>query len=229
MKIYQVMLLLVVALASGCATPPSKVNRDPNYSAARPVPNTASTQNPGGLYQPGSGSLYTDSKAYRVGDILTVTLDESTQASKSADTSTSKTTEIDNNNPNVLGRDASIPTPGSGSAGTFDYEVSNSSEFEGSGESNQSNSLSGSITVSVVEVLANGYLVIRGEKIISLNQGDEYIRISGIVRPEDISADNTVPSEKIANVQISYGGTGALADANRKGWLTEFLEKIWPF
>lgn len=229
MKLYQLMLLAIVAIASGCATPPSKVQRDPSYAPARPVPNTTTMDNPGGLYQPGSGSLYTDSKAYRVGDILTVNLNEETQASKSADTTTSRSSAMDYGNPTVLGQNGSVPVPGSGAAGTFDYNVDNTSEFQGSGESNQSNSLTGTITVSVVEVLANGYLVIRGEKIISLNQGDEYIRISGIIRPEDIGPDNTVSSEKIANVQITYGGTGALADSNRKGWLTEFVEKIWPF
>ncbi|MDH5183551.1 MAG: flagellar basal body L-ring protein FlgH, partial [Gammaproteobacteria bacterium] len=101
--------------------------------------------------------------------------------------------------------------------------------FDGSGSSAQSNSLQGTISVSVMEVLANGYLVVRGEKILSLNQGDEFIRVSGIIRPEDVSPDNTVQSTKVANVQIIYGGTGALADANRDGWMSKFFKKVWPF
>ena len=104
------------------------------------------------------------------------------------------------------------------------------STFAGESESTQSNSLSGSITVSVVDVLPNGYLKIRGEKRVRLNQGNEYVRLAGIIRPSDISPDNSVESTKIADATIMYTGEGALADANKIGWLARFfISAVFPF
>jgi flagellar L-ring protein precursor FlgH len=225
--------LTIAALAvfSGCASTPDMVKHDPAFAPARPVPASMDTSNPGSLFQPGFGNLYTDSKAYRVGDILTVSLSESTNATKSATTTTAKSNAVDIANPTILGSDVSFNKPAALGGGTGDLSLAMSSDtsFSGEGESAQSNSLTGNITVSVVEVLANGYLVVRGEKILSLNQGDEFVRLSGIIRPEDISTTNTVQSSKIANAQIIYGGSGTLADANTEGWLSGFLKKIWPF
>ena len=104
------------------------------------------------------------------------------------------------------------------------------SEFEGSAKASQSNSLKGNISVSVVKVLSNGGLVVRGEKWLMLTNGSEYIRITGIVRSEDVNADNTVSSQKIANARIQYGGTGDFANSTEKGWLTKFFNSKWmPF
>lgn len=225
--------LMIVALAvlSGCASAPDMAKHDPAFAPARPVPASMNASNPGSLYQAGFGNLYTDSRAYRVGDILTVSLSESTNATKSATTSTAKTNAVDISNPTILGSAASFDKPNAlgGGKGDLSLAMNSDTSFSGEGTSAQSNSLSGDITVSVVEVLANGYLVVRGEKILSLNQGDEYVRLSGIVRPEDISTTNTVTSNKIANAQIIYGGSGTIADANTEGWLSKFLKKIWPF
>ena len=230
MKQISLMTLMVVAL-SACAGAPEKAQRDPNFAPARPVPVSYSNTNPCSLFQPGFGNFYTDRKAYRVGDILTINLTESTNASKSASTSTAKTNEINFENPTILGQAAALQRPGFLGGGTGDLSlIANSDQaFDGSGSSAQSNSLQGSVTVSVMEVLANGYLVVRGEKIISLNQGDEFIRVSGVIRPEDVSPDNIVQSTKVANAQVIYGGTGALADANSDGWMSKFFKKIWPF
>ncbi|MBD3670074.1 MAG: flagellar basal body L-ring protein FlgH [Gammaproteobacteria bacterium] len=225
------LITTLLVIASGCASTPPVVKHDPAFAPARPVPASYNNTNPGSLFQPGGGSFYTDRKAYRVGDILTVSLSESTNATKNASTSTSQTNSVDKTNPTILGNEVGFNKPAILGGGTGDLSLSmeSASEFEGEGASAQSNSLSGSITVSVVEVLANGYLVVRGEKILSLNQGDEFVRLSGIVRPEDITTENTVQSTKIANAQIIYGGSGALADANREGWLSRFFNKIWPF
>ncbi|MDH5361034.1 MAG: flagellar basal body L-ring protein FlgH [Gammaproteobacteria bacterium] len=230
MKRISLMITMIATLA-GCAGAPEKAQHDPNYAPARPVPVSYSNANPGSLFQPGFGNFYTDRKAYRVGDILSMTLTESTNASKSASTSTAKTNEINFENPTILGQPVSLTRPGIIGGGTGDLSLSANSDqaFDGEGSSAQSNSLQGSISVSVMEVLANGYLVVRGEKILSLNQGDEFIRVSGIIRPEDVSPDNTVQSTKVANAQIIYGGTGALADANRDGWMSKFFKKVWPF
>ncbi|WP_197472748.1 flagellar basal body L-ring protein FlgH, partial [Oleiphilus sp. HI0123] len=101
--------------------------------------------------------------------------------------------------------------------------------FDGKASSDQSNSLSGSISVTVSEVLPNGILRIQGEKWLRLNQGDEYIRLTGLVRPQDIGTDNTIPSSKVADARIAYGGTGDFDDVNRQGWLSRFFNSEWWF
>jgi flagellar L-ring protein precursor FlgH len=109
-------------------------------------------------------------------------------------------------------------------------EIAGDRSFSGQADSSQSNRLDGSITVTVAERLPNGNLVVRGEKMIQINQGEELIRVQGIVRPVDIGPQNTVPSTKIADARISYGGKGTLADANRPGWLSRFFNSPWfPF
>ena len=105
--------------------------------------------------------------------------------------------------------------------------VSSSNEFTGDAQANQSNSLNGSISVTVVDVLANQNLVIRGEKWLTLNHGDEYIRLTGIIRPADISPANEIVSTKIANARIQYSGTGSFARSQEKGWLTKFFSSEW--
>ena len=108
--------------------------------------------------------------------------------------------------------------------------LSSGKEFKGEGDSSQGNSLSGNITVTVAEVLSNGNLVIRGQKMLTLNQGDEHIRISGIVRPSDIRSDNSILSSQVADAQIIYTGNGMIADSNNMGWLARvFSSKWWPF
>jgi flagellar L-ring protein precursor FlgH len=108
--------------------------------------------------------------------------------------------------------------------------LQSSTAFDGESESKQSNKLSGEITVSVAEVLPNGYLVVQGEKLYTINQGHEHIRFSGIVRPEDVSFRNTVPSTRVADARIIYGGEGAPAETNVIGWLARFfISAIFPF
>ena len=104
------------------------------------------------------------------------------------------------------------------------------SEFEGSGSSNQSNSLTGAIAVQVSRVLPNGNLMIQGEKWLALNKGEEFIQLRGIVRPEDVSSQNTIPSTMVADARISYGGTGMIDQANSPGWISRFFNSsLNPF
>ena len=112
----------------------------------------------------------------------------------------------------------------------LDINASSTHAFAGTGESSQSNSLEGSITVMVSQVLPNGNLIVQGEKIVTLNRGPEFVRLSGIIRPEDIRGDNTVLSTRIANVEIIYGGQGEVADASKIGWLARFfISALLPF
>ncbi len=216
--------LLITGLLSGCAmmAPPSG---DPTFAATRPPMPVPPQENNGAIYQVNYGlSLFEDTRARRIGDILTIVLVENTNASKSASTSTERSNDIELGATSVFGTLPSVEGRNPLSVG-----VGTSHEFSGTGDSSQSNQLSGNITVSVSEVLSNGYLVVKGEKMLTLNQGTEFVRLSGIIRPSDIRADNTVLSTQIADAKISYHGEGALAEANQQGWLSRFFMMIWPF
>jgi len=178
----------------------------------------------GGIYQTSRNfSFYGDQVALNVGDILTVVLQESTSASKSADTSYDKNDEVELNEANILGNNINFKGM------SLLTDPSMDRQFEGEASSDQSNSLQGSISVTVSDVLPNGILRIQGEKWLKLNQGDEYIRLTGLVRPQDIGTDNTVPSSKVADARIAYGGTGEFDQVNRQGWLSRFFNSEWWF
>ncbi len=167
-------------------------------------------------------NIYSDSKAHRVGDIISVILSESTQAKKNAKT------ELKKENSSAL--DAVIGpggTPILFNGNTLQFGVNQNSKFKGDSKADQGNSLSGNISVHVLRVLSNGNLMIRGEKWMSLNNGDEYIRLTGVIRSKDISASNTILSNKVANARIQYAGTGSFADSNEQGWLTKFFNSSW--
>jgi flagellar L-ring protein precursor FlgH len=189
----------------------------------------AVTINKGGIYQPHNEmALFADRRSNRIGDIITVRLVERTVSSKSAETSTSKNASNDLDTPDLLGPLASRAgiNLNLGNLNNVDH----SRDFTGSADSDMSNSLSGNIAVTVSDVLPNGVLVIRGEKWLTLNRGEEFIRIRGLVRAEDIAENNTIASTQIADARITYSGTGELADSNRQGWLTRFFNSVvWPF
>jgi flagellar L-ring protein precursor FlgH len=209
---------LLPALLAGCTglLPPAPEGR---YDSPAPALLMQQGQ-AGGVALPASAwSLTADNRAFRPGDVLTVTLEETTQASKSADTSFDK-----NSN-------ATIAAP---VLGTHTVKMNASLDaqrtFKGTGSSTQQNALQGSITVIVQQVLANGLLQVKGEKSLTLNQGEEVIRLSGFVRSGDIDTENRVSSLRIANAHIQYFGKGELADANNAGWLTRFFNSPWmPF
>ncbi|MCG5499831.1 flagellar basal body L-ring protein FlgH [Ectothiorhodospira sp. A-7Y] len=212
---------------SGCATvKPVERGDNPNFVAVMPPMPVPPEHNNGAIYQPTAvQGLFADYKARQVGDVLTVLLAERTQATKSATTSTSKESNVNMANPTILGR----PVTHNGRP-LLNTEISGSRDFDGQGNASQSNRLDGSITVMVAEVLPNGNLVVQGEKWLKINQGEEYIRLRGIVRPVDIRADNTILSTQVASAQVAYGGRGALADSNSQGWLTRFFNSpVWPF
>ena len=203
---------------------------NPDYAPVAPPNQSIAPSYSGTLYQQDYGldSLYTDLRAYKVGDLLTVQLTETTTANKAANTNTNKTTAVSVANPTLFGSTPQFNVPNiiplvSNKNNDLQFQLNSANTFAGSGTSVQNNNLQGSISVTVANVLSNGNLVIRGEKWISLNQGSEYIRLTGVVRPYDIDADNSVPSIKIANPRISYKGTGALAEANQTGWLARFF------
>ena len=206
------------------------MTRDPEYARVTPPVVAPAPPVNGTIYSPMSYrmALFEDLKARRVGDILTIKLVEKTNASKSADTNVDKDTDVSVTNPTLFGVSPSFQV-GSKTL-TLENSLASSKSFAGKGESNQSNSLDGDITVTVAEVLGNGDLLVRGEKILTLNRGHEQIRFSGVVRTADIAADNTVLSTRVADATIIYVGEGEVADASKNGWLTRiFLSVFFPF
>jgi len=173
----------------------------------------------GSIFKPKQGSLFAmEGRASRVGDILTVAFTESFQATKSQNAATSRSSESSVTFPPVVEK----LIPGE------EFASSGENTFSGSGSTAQSNSLTGSVSVHVIRVFGNGNLEIMGQKKLTLNNGDEYIRVSGIVRPRDISADNVVQSDRIANADINYIGAGDIARSGKKGWYTRLMETIAP-
>ncbi|KEY90987.1 flagellar L-ring protein [Candidatus Photodesmus blepharus] len=164
-----------------------------------------------------SNSLYTNSRSHAVGDIITVQLHENTKAAKSANSGLSKNNDLSMAPLELGGKVLDIDDH------NFSYKLSNDNKFSGSAESNQSNSIAGSVTVEVVEVLTNGNLVVRGEKWLTLNTGDEYIRFSGIIRPVDIDFDNTVVSKRVFNARIQYSTTGSNQDIQKPKFFAQFF------
>ena len=232
-----ILLPLLASLAlSGCVTPPPKPD-DPYYAPVLPRTPLPAAQNSGAIYQPGfETNLYDDRKAYRVGDIITITLSERTQASKKAGSSMSKDSSANLGLTSLFGGGVSIDNPSTSLNPlkaedlSLDVGYSGTRDTDGESDANQSNSLTGSITVTVAEVLPNGILAVRGEKWMTLNTGDELVRIAGLVRADDIATDNTVSSTRIANARITYSGTGAFADASQPGWFDRFfMNPLFPF
>jgi len=227
------MMAAVTALAAGCNTPPK---RDPDYAAVRPIAAPPAPEGTGSIYQTGYSTFWFENiRARRVGDMLTIKLIEQTDATKKAASAVAKTNSNSITNPTILGSTPQFDTPkvlplASTKNNTLETSLASSHTFDGEGDSSQSNKLTGDITVTVTEVLSNGYLMVRGEKRIGINQGNEYIKLSGIVRPSDIDATNTVESPRLADPTIVYVGDGAVADASVMGWLSKFfISAIMPF
>jgi flagellar L-ring protein precursor FlgH len=205
-------------LLAGCATAP----RYEDYSAAWPEELPYERPANGSIFQAGYDvPLFENTVAHRVGDTVTIILSEQTAAQKSSSTSTSKDTSVD----------LAAPVFGGSPLRIGGEEISaglqSSRSFEGSGDSSLSNRLQGHITVTVARRLSNGNLLVRGQKWIEINQGREFVRIQGVIRPIDIQPDNTIASYKVADASIAYGARGVLADANRPGLLARFFNSVW--
>ncbi len=228
-----VVIALGVTLLTGCS---SKPKRDPDYAPVRPVAPPPVPQGNGAIYQSGfQVSWFDDMRARRVGDLLTIKLAERMDATKKATSAVKRTNTSSVTNPSILGASPQFSLPGVLPLSTtsnlgLGTSLSSSTDFSGEGDSAQSNKLTGDITVTVIEVLANGYLMVRGEKRIGINQGNEYIKLSGVVRPADIDSTNTVLSTKMADPTIVYVGDGQIASANAMGWLAKFfISALFPF
>jgi len=222
MNVKFLLTLAAAALLVGCVNKAPKPD-NPYFAPVEPSSYQPVVPVTGSLFSTSTAmNLYGDGRAFRVGDIISVQLEERTQSRKSASTSADKSTDISVEAGTVLGRNATI------GRWPLDTSLGSNSGFSGDGSSDMSNSLSGQITATVHEVRPNGTLLVRGEKWLTLNQGDEYIRVSGIVRPQDIDASNTISSTRLADARITYSGTGSVHDTNSIGWLAKFfISPMW--
>ena len=216
------MTCLSVLLLSGCeAINPPAPGTNPDYAPtypASPDPKELRKAN-GAIYSSETAlPLFETPRARHPGDILTIFLVERTDAQKNASTTQKKNDQEQVTNNLFLGRPISL-----GSGYSMDFDLSNQRKFTGDAKSIQNNRLAGSISVTVAKVLPNGNMVVQGEKWVKINQGNEYVQLSGIVRPQDIRADNSINSDRVANARISYGGTGQINNTNAQGWLARFL------
>lgn len=225
--------LIVLLAIVGCSSTETIKPNDP-YFAPVAVPSAPAPKlEEGSLYSQSRGLvLFGNTNSHQVGDIITILLDERTVSSKSSTVDITKENDIsllENGNPTILGRDTTKELPVIGDI-TIPTQSSQSREFAGDASADQSNRLQGNISVTITDVMANGNLVVRGEKWLTLNKGDEYIRISGMLRPQDITLSNSVSSTKLANARIAYSGTGDLANSQKMGWLSRFFNgPLWPF
>ncbi|WP_294291439.1 flagellar basal body L-ring protein FlgH [uncultured Sphingomonas sp.] len=194
----------------------------PEFRTVYAPPPPAAPPANGAIFQvsAGYGGLYEGARARAVGDPLTIILTERTQASKSAGS------KLDS------GGGFGITPPSTGLLSAIkpsDIGTSGNRNFNGTGTADQSNALSGEISVTVAEVLPNGTMIVQGQKTLTLNRGDEFIQIRGVVRPADIDANNRVLSTRVADAKIAYTGRGDVQRASRQGWLNRFFQTISPF
>jgi flagellar L-ring protein precursor FlgH len=223
-------LLAVVVGLQACAHPDPMLpalTSSPDFAPVYPLVQDQTKPATGGIYgNRQSDAWFGRGRNYQVGDLITVILNESTQAARSQGTDISKdasNTALPTSFSKFIGGvGANSPITG------IDLNKS-TTKSTGKGSADQQASLTGSITVTVIEVLANGNLAVRGEKKLGLSEGTEVIQVAGVIRPQDVGPNGTVNSLRLANAQIAYRGSGDLASASKPGWGTSALMKFWPF
>jgi len=217
----------VSALLTGCSATPERVQNmsfEPSYPLN--IPQQVETNN-GSLYQTGAMTLFDDSRAHRIGDIITIALTEKFDAKKKDEAKYDKSNSQDfgvSTPLSVFGRSSNI----AGGATNLGIGYGSTGAFAGKADVKQNSSMTGSIAVTVVEVIRNGNLIVRGEKRLTIHDGDELIQFAGIIRPQDIRPDNTIDSTKVADVRLVYKDVGISGDTNRPSALTQWMTKYWP-
>jgi len=212
-----------VLAAAGCSmiTPPATVHQP---MTARPAPRSDVIVNPGAVYQPDTArlALYEDRRARLVGDTLTIVIEEKNTASKKSSGTADRTGSVD----------LKVPTVSGFPAKTFqgaDIEATSANTFSGKGDAASNNVFQGNLAVTVIEVYPNGNLLVSGEKQVTINQGTEFIRFSGVVNPVHITSANAVSSTRVADARIEYRGNGYINEAQTMGWLSRVFNIVWPF
>ena len=221
-KSWEISIAALIPLMATACLGGEKSGPHPEFTATAAPKTAIEWKHNGAIYQATNGyaPLTSGARASMIGDVLTIQLVERTAATKSNSSSTSKNSNF------------GITPPSTGPLALFqssDINIGGDSSFSGSGKAAQTNSLSGEISVTVAEVYPNGTMKVRGEKLLNLNRGEEHIRMTGIVRAADISAENRVLSSRVADAKITYAGSGEIARASKQGWLQKFFSSISPF
>ena len=227
--------VMALATLAGCSTvPPTNVHQ-PMSARPSPVPEVAAGN--GSIYQAKySKPLFEDRRARNVGDVLTISIVEKTTTSKNVSSTAARTSSVSETaaTPTILGytpNPAQLGLAGLTRGTNFDTSVTanGAQKFEGKGDSSQKNDFLGTITVTVIDVLPNGNLLVSGEKQMGINEGTEYVRFSGVVNPSTISSANLVSSAQVADARIEFKGRGEVDSAQAMGWLTRFFLSVLPF
>jgi flagellar L-ring protein precursor FlgH len=213
---------LFFLLTAGCSTvPPTNVHQP---MTARPMPRYDMATGNGSIYQVTSARpLFEDRRARFVGDTITVKITESTSAS------TKSNDKLDQSNAQKASLAASTGFFGRALPGAADLSASSSTAFSGKGEAANNNVFSGNMTVTVIDVMPNGNLLVSGEKQVAVGHEQEFVRISGVVNPNFVDASNTVESSKIADARIEYKSSGQVSEGLSMGWLARFFLNVMPF
>jgi len=229
-------LLAASALLGGCATAPTPLAHTPEFAPVYPPPAEKTQVQTGAIFSARhSDNWFGRGRTFQVGDVVTVLLNEETQTERKVDANINRKASNNVVPDGITSRVQNLALPtrilGSRLDGALNGANLKDAEIKttGSGSESKKASLIGAVTVTVVEVLNNGNLMVRGEKQLALTEGAETIQLSGIIRPVDVSPSNMVQSSRLANAQISYRGTGDLANATKAGWGTSWLLKVWPF
>lgn len=216
------LFLSLSGVLAGCVTTtPATAVHQP--MTIRPEIRTAVVPSNGAIYNIGSARpLFEDRRARFIGDTLIINIAEKVQASKTSNTKAERTQSVDASIPTVVG------LPLKGLQGTA-LSASDTNKFSGLGQNTSSNNFTGTLAVTVIEVFPNGNLLVSGEKQIGLKEGEEFIRFSGVVNPNTITASNTVQSTQIADARIEYKANGFVDSAQVMGWLGRFFLSFLPF
>jgi len=223
------LLALVLALTtSGCGPRTQEVVSAPE-PLEEPVPGETKPQSPGTLWNGDEGNWLADVKARRVGDIVTVIIKEQAKASKEATTDTDRSSSISAGISSFFGLEKSVTNRNSNLDPAALITANSDNKFSGGGKTTRSENLAATLTTQVVTVYPNGNLKIRGGKSVTVNNENQIIYLTGIVRSFDVTADNTVDSSNILNAQITYTGKGSLSDKQKPGWMMRIFDNTWPF
>jgi len=220
---------LMLSILTGCASNNEVRVMPIPEPLEEPVSGEAKPQSPGTLWNGDESNWLSDIKARRVGDIVTVLIAEQASASKNATTATDRTSSISAGISSLFGLENSIANRNANITPSSLLSASSSNAFSGGGTTTRTENLAATLTTQVIKVYPNGNLKIRGGKSVTVNNENQIIYLTGIVRSFDVTADNTVDSSNILNAQITYTGKGALSDKQKPGWLMRIFDHTWPF
>lgn len=237
MNILPILLAGIAIGIAGCGARSQHPIPDLGYIEDYNVRDENRARDTGSLWEDSqTTSIYfLDKKARRVNDIITVRIVESSSASNSGTTSTSRSSNVNMGVDTFLGQEDTLfgasKAIGKATGAAFSPSVgaSSNNSFSGAGAKQKSDTITATISARVVKVLSNGNLAVRGKRELVIDDEKQTIYISGIVRPEDVDAQNTIPSTLLADAQIMYTGSGSIATSQRKGWATQLVEYVWPF